>query len=66
MAERDGPETPRRLRWLRVRLRSLYHGASDTAVKFRLGIIVLDLAVIAFFIAAPIMRRNGGRFYVIV
>lgn len=65
MAERDNPGLPTRLHWLRVRLRGLYHGASPAAVRFRLGVIVLDLAVIAFFIAAPILRDNGGLFYVV-
>lgn len=65
MTDREKQETRTPLRWLRVRLRSLYHGASPVAVRFRLGVIVLDLATIAFFIAAPIMRDNGGLFYVI-
>lgn len=38
---------------LRARLRALYHGASPVAVRFRYGIILIDLAIIAFFIAAP-------------
>ncbi|MDO9336445.1 MAG: ion channel [Caulobacter sp.] len=43
---------------LRARLRALYHGDSPTAVKFRLGIIALDLAIIAFFVAGPILRET--------
>jgi voltage-gated potassium channel len=50
---------------LRARLRALYHGASPTAVRFRYGILVIDLAIIAFFIAAPLMRRHGVTFYLI-
>jgi len=45
-----------RLRRLRARLRALYHGHSPAAVRFRLWVIVVDLALIAFFIAAPILR----------
>jgi voltage-gated potassium channel len=50
---------------LRARLRALYHGASPTAVRFRYGIIVIDLAIIAFFVAAPLMQRHGLTFYLI-
>ncbi|MFZ4606444.1 MAG: potassium channel family protein [Caulobacter sp.] len=50
---------------LRVRLRALYHGASPGAVRFRLGVIGLDLLIIAFFVAAPIMRSTGGLFLVL-
>lgn len=46
------------LRALRIRLRALYHGSSPTAVRFRLGVITVDLAIIAFFIAAPLIRKE--------
>lgn len=62
-AEECEPKSP--LRRLRAILRSLYHGSSPTAVRFRLGVIVVDLAIIAFFIAAPIMRDSGRVFYLI-
>ena len=60
--DKDGEEHGLRLR---ARLRALYHGASPAAVRFRYGIIVIDLAIIAFFIAAPLMRRHGLTFYAI-
>lgn len=50
---------------LRPRLRALYHGSSRTAVRFRLAVLVVDLAIIAFFIAAPLLRGEGLIFYVI-
>lgn len=50
---------------LRARLRALYHGASPTAVRFRYAIILIDIAIIAFFIAAPLMQRHGVTFYLI-
>ena len=50
---------------LRARLRYLYHGASPLAVKFRLAVIVIDFAIIAFFLAAPILHEAGLVFYVI-
>lgn len=36
--------------------RALYLGQSATAVRFRTAWIVLDLAIIAFFVAAPLFR----------
>jgi len=60
--EARDPKTP--LRRLRAILRSLYHGSSPTAVRFRLAVILIDLAIIAFFIAAPVIRDNGRIFYV--
>lgn len=46
--------TPR----LRVRLRELYHGQTRKAVRFRLGVIVLDFLLIGFFIVAPFLRET--------
>lgn len=43
---------------LRARLRYLYHGQSTTAVRFRLGVIAIDLVLIAFFIATPLIRES--------
>ena len=48
---------------LRARLRYLYHGTQPAAVKFRLMVIGIDLAIIAFFIAAPILKEAGWVFY---
>ncbi|MEQ7153707.1 potassium channel family protein [Brevundimonas aurifodinae] len=50
---------------LRARLRALYHGGSKTAVRFRLAVLVVDLLIIAFFIAAPLLRDQPLAFYVI-
>lgn len=50
---------------LRARLRWLYHGASPLAVKFRLVMLVVDLAIIAFFLAAPLLKAAGWAFYVL-
>jgi voltage-gated potassium channel len=49
------PSPPDR-RELRAWLRSLYFGHSRTAVRFRYAILTIDLAIIAFFIAAPLLR----------
>jgi voltage-gated potassium channel len=50
---------------LRARLRALYHGSSPAAVRFRLAIIGIDLAIIVFFLAAPILKEAGRVFYVL-
>ena len=58
MAEQAARDADRR-RWLprlRVRLRELYHGSSPGAVRFRYWVLVIDLALIGFFIAAPFLR----------
>ncbi|HUH23961.1 MAG TPA: ion transporter, partial [Brevundimonas sp.] len=49
---------------LRARLRYLYHGTQPKAVKFRLMVIVIDIAIIAFFLATPILKEAGWVFYV--
>lgn len=51
------PSSPPRSR-LRAHLRDLYHGQSPRSVRFRLGVIVVDLALIAFFVAAPTIRAT--------
>ena len=57
---------PGRQGWrLRARMRYLYHGSSPAAVRFRLAVIVVDVAIIAFFLAAPILREAGWAFYVV-
>lgn len=43
---------------LRVKLRALYHGRSPAAIRFRLGVIAVDVVIIAFFIAAPVLRET--------
>ena len=49
---------------LKARLRYLYHGTQPAAVKFRLMVIVIDLAIIGFFLATPILKEAGWVFYV--
>lgn len=50
---------------LRARLRALYHGSSRTAVRFRLAVLTIDLIIVAFFIAAPLLKQVGLAFYVV-
>lgn len=47
-----------RLEGLRRRLRALYYGDTPSAVRFRYAILLVDLVIIAFFIAAPPLRRS--------
>ncbi|MDP2764504.1 MAG: ion channel [Brevundimonas sp.] len=50
---------------LRARLRALYHGSSVTAVRFRLAVLIIDLIIIAFFVAAPLLKSDALVFYII-
>jgi voltage-gated potassium channel len=44
------------LRNLRGSLRGMYHGRTKRAVRFQIAMLGVDLAVIAFFIASPVIR----------
>jgi voltage-gated potassium channel len=48
----------------RARLRILYHGQSPAAVRFQFAVLLLDLAIIAFFIATPLMRENPSYLWI--
>ena len=50
---------------LRARLRALYHGSSETAVRFRIAVLTVDLVIVAFFMAAPLLRHVGLAFYIV-
>jgi len=50
---------------LRARLRALYHGSSPVAVRFRLAVLTIDLIIVGFFIAAPVLKDIGLGFYVV-
>lgn len=43
---------------LRGRLRELYHGESHGAVRFRTAWLMVDLIIIGFFLAAPLIRES--------
>jgi voltage-gated potassium channel len=49
---------PDRLDRLRAGLRALYYGRSRTAVHFQLSVLIVDLAIIAFFVATPVLRER--------
>lgn len=50
---------------LRARLRALYHGSSQDAVKFRLTVLWVDFFIILLFVAAPLLRHLGWAYYAI-
>lgn len=52
--EQDGFER------LRARLRWCYRGKSPGAIAFQLAVIVIDLAIIAFFVVTPLLRENAS------
>ena len=45
--------------YIRSQLRLLYHGNSRTAVRFRLSVLIIDVAVIVFFIITPVIRESS-------
>jgi voltage-gated potassium channel len=45
-------------RSLRQQLQELYHGGSHRSVQFRTAWLTIDLAIIGFFIAAPLIRDS--------
>lgn len=51
-------------RTLRLTLRRLYHGHSERAVRFRLAVIAVDLVLIGFFVAAPLLRDTPSFLFV--
>ncbi len=54
----DDKEGQRGLARLRSTLRLLYHGQSPAALRFQATILIVDLAIIAFFIATPLLRES--------
>ncbi len=54
----DGEEPLTGIAWLRDVLRRLYHGRTPAAFRFQMAVIVIDLAIIAFFIASPVLSET--------
>ncbi|PRD44828.1 ion transporter [Phyllobacterium phragmitis] len=55
---RTGPEA------LRERLRLLYHGRSPGALRFQYVVMVVDLLIVAFFVASPLLREHPSFLWV--
>lgn len=49
---------------MRRQLRGLYFGRDREAIRFQIGMLLLDVAILAFFIAGPYLRKGSA--YVIV
>lgn len=56
MATSTDSDNPTRFERLRSTLRLLYHGSSTPALRFQFAVLVVDLAIIAFFIATPLLK----------
>ena len=51
-------DRPRGFARLRSTLRLLYHSQSPSAQRFQFAVLIVDLAIIAFFIATPLLRDD--------
>ncbi|WP_011580517.1 MULTISPECIES: potassium channel family protein [Chelativorans] len=60
MDDRPATETQRPIGidGLRDRLRLLYHGRSPHALRFQYSVMAVDLLIVAFFIASPVIREG--------
>jgi len=60
MVDKDEPSKGADSRFAQFRstLRLLYHSQSPKALRFQFSVLVVDLAIIAFFIATPLLRDN--------
>jgi len=56
----DKDEERHGLARLRSTLRLLYHSQSPGAQRFQYSVLVVDLAIIAFFIATPLLRNDDS------
>lgn len=55
---------PREFNRLRARLRGLYYGRSRAALRFQISVLAVDLAIIAFFVASPVLRERPSFLWV--
>jgi len=54
--DKDGSQQSSVVAGLRDRLRKLYHGRTPAAFRFQLAAVIIDLAIIAFFVATPVLQ----------
>lgn len=59
-AEKDELQDRSALARLRNMLRKLYHGRTPAAFRFQLVAIIIDLAIIGFFIATPVIQQSSS------
>ncbi|MEF2553909.1 potassium channel family protein [Aurantimonas sp. A2-1-M11] len=48
----------------RVHLRRLYHGRRPNALRFQMAVLLVDLAIIAFFVFSPILRDEPAFLFI--
>ena len=52
----DPSAPPMQVPGLRARLHELYYGDTPAAVRFRIGWVIVDIIIIGFFVAVPLIR----------
>lgn len=62
--ETEDGEGQRGVGRLRSMLRLLYHGHSPMAVRFQRTVLLVDLAIIAFFVAGPLLKDRPSYLWV--
>jgi len=58
--DKDGSRDVSMLTRLRDMLRRLYHGRTPAAFRFQLVTVIIDLAIIGFFIATPVLQDKAS------
>lgn len=65
MVDNVAPEEEnQRLARLRDTLRRLYHGHTPAAVRFQFVVVAIDLAIIGFFVATPLLQGSRAFLWV--
>ena len=64
MTSNESPQSESAIRRLRSTLAALYHGRSRRALRFQFAVLLIDLAIIAFFIIAPVWRERPSFLWV--
>lgn len=60
MAHADSETPLTGIALIRDKLRRLYHGRTPAALRFQLAVVVVDLAIIAFFIVTPVLAETAS------
>jgi voltage-gated potassium channel len=64
MMETNNQPNDNRLKRLRGALRLLYHGHTPKAIRFQRAVLIVDLAIIAFFVAGPLLRDRPSYLWI--
>jgi voltage-gated potassium channel len=59
-ADKDRSRDDSGMARLRDKLRKLYHGRTPAAFRFQLAAVIIDLAIIAFFVATPVLQQSAS------